>query len=239
MANYQSFARFYDAVQGDGSEHAAFLRPLIKKHDPGARTVLEVACGTGSILEHLQHDYAVTGLDLSPEMLKVAREKVPTVPLIEADMTAFDLGERFDVVLCVYDSINHLLDFAQWEALFDRAHEHLREGGILIFDINTQRRLAALCEYPAAVQWFGDGHLLLLEVKPSDTEAVVVWDIRVFEHQGDERYRLHAENIKETSFPRDRIEQSLRRRFRRVSTRDRQRQRPSPASDRLYFIARK
>jgi hypothetical protein len=50
---------------------------------------------------------------------------------------------------------------------------------------------------------------------------------------------LHVENIKDTSFPRDQIEESLRRQFRRAYTRDRERQRPSPASGRLHFIARK
>jgi trans-aconitate methyltransferase len=70
------------------------------------------------MLAQLRPDYAVTGLDLSPQMLAVAREKVPDVRLVEGDMTAFRLEERFDVVLCVFDSINHLLDYAAWEAVF-------------------------------------------------------------------------------------------------------------------------
>ena len=122
MASYRAFAHFYDAVQGDGSEHAAFLRKLIEGHRPSAQTVLELACGTGSILKQLRPDYEVTGLDLSAPMLEVAAEKVPGVRLVEGDMTRFALGERFDVVLCVYDSINHLLEFPQWERVFDLVH---------------------------------------------------------------------------------------------------------------------
>ena len=201
--------------------------------------MLELACGTGAILEQLQDAYSLTGLDVSPEMLQVARAKLPEVPLVEADMTAFELAERFDAVLCVYDSINHLADFAQWEAVFDRAHEHLNDGGIFVFDVNTERRLAELCERPPAVQWFGDADLLLMDVKPGETEGAVVWAISVFEHTGDGRYRLHATEIEETSFPRDRIEQTLRTRFGRLRIYDRQRKRPSPASGRLYFVATK
>jgi predicted TPR repeat methyltransferase len=78
---------------------------------------------------HLRPEYEVTGLDVSAPMLKVAAAKLPGVPLVEADMTQFELGERFDVVLCVYDSINHLLEFGQWEAVFERVHEHLDRGG--------------------------------------------------------------------------------------------------------------
>lgn len=154
-------------------------------------------------------------------------------------MTAFDLGERFDVVLCVYDSINHLLDFAEWEAVFDRAHDHLNDGGLLIFDINTERQLASFTAQPPWVHWFGEDHLLVMDVRPGETEGVVAWGIRVFEHQDDGRYLLHSEDIREVSFPRGQIEQSLRERFRHVGVHDRLRQRPSPASERLHFVAKK
>lgn len=239
MPSYDAFAPFYDAVQGDGSERAAILRELIGRHNPSTQTVLEVACGTGSILKQLQPSFSVTGLDLSHEMLELAAAKVPGVRLIEADMTAFDLGERFDAVLCVYDSINHLPHFSQWEALFDRAWEHLNDRGIFIFDINTERQLAELAERPAVVDWFGEGHLLVMDVQPAETSGNVLWAIRVFEHQGDGSYVLHAEDIQETSFPRRQIEDSLRERFRRVTTHDPRRKRPSPASGRLYFTATK
>ncbi len=238
MAGYRAFARFYDAVQGDGSEHAAFLRKLIETHRRSARTVLELACGTGSILKELRPDYEVTGLDLSAPMLEVAAEKVPGVRLVEADMTRFVLGEQFDVVLCVYDSINHLLEFPQWEEVFDRAHEHLNDGGIFVFDINTERRLATLCDRPPLVQWFGEGHLLVMDVQKG-TDGVVVWGIRVFEHEGGDRYLLHSEDIEEVSFPRSQVEQSLRERFRRVSAHDSRRKRPTTASERIHFVAAK
>ncbi len=137
VPSYEFFAQFYDAVQGDRAEHARYLRSLIRKHAARARTVLELACGTGSILKQLWTHYEVTGLDLSKEMLEIAAEKVPGVPLFRADMRTFDLGERFDVVLCVYDSINHLLRFDEWKTVFARAHDHLNEEGVFIFDINT------------------------------------------------------------------------------------------------------
>ncbi len=236
MTSYHAFAPFYDAVQGDGAEPAALLRGLIERYHPSARTVLELACGTGSILKQLQPHYEVTGLDLSAPMLEVAAAKVSDVRLVEADMTRFSLHERFDVVLCVYDSINHLLEFAQWQQVFARAHEHLNDGGIFVFDINTERRLASLITRTPVVQWFGEGHLLVLDVR-DDADGIVVWDIRVFEHQGGGRYLLHSEDIREVSFPRNRIEQGLRERFRHVSAHDGRRSRPTTASERIHFVA--
>jgi SAM-dependent methyltransferase len=236
MTGYDKFARFYDAVQGHGADRAAYVRELMAAHHPSARTVLELACGTGSILAQLRPDFDVTGLDRSPEMLAIAAAKVPGVRLIEADMTRFELNERFDVVLCIFDSINHLVEFADWEAVFDRAHEHLEERGIFVFDINTESRLAALAASEPLVHWFGDGDVLVMDVQ-EHADGGVDWRLRIFERTGDNRYLLHAEDIREVSFPRSRIEESLRRRFRRVAVRDQQRARPSAASERLHFVA--
>src|ERR671937_1080142 len=162
LPGYDVFAPFYDALEGERTPHARYLRSLIKEHAPRARTLLELACGTGSILKQLWTHYEVAGLDLSEEMLEIAAEKVPGVPLFRGDMRAFDLGEQFDVVLCVYDSINHLLRFDEWKMVFARSHRHLNENGILVFDVNTTHQLAALVDQPPLTHWFGDENLLVM-----------------------------------------------------------------------------
>ena len=160
-------------------------------------------------------------------MLALAAAKLPGVRLVESDMTRFSLGARFDVVLCVYDSINHLLEFAQWEALFDRAREHLNDGGIFVFDINTEERLARLAAHPAVANWFEGGNLLVMDVR-DEGDGLVTWSHSIFEHDDGSRYCLHTEEIREISFSRDRIEASLRGRFGAVSV---------EGADRLYFVA--
>ncbi len=237
MPSYDVFARFYDSVQGDRAQHAAYLRSLIRKHAPRAGTVLELACGTGSVLKQLWTHYEVTGVDLSEEMLEVAAVKVPGVALFRGDMTKVDLGERFDVVLCVYDSINHLLRFDEWKALFARAHEHLSEDGLFIFDINTKRRLATLVGQPPLTQWFGNGNLMVMDVTAAGRGAVV-WEICVFERVRGFNYRLHEEDIREISFPPERIRAALEKRFSRVWIYDERRARPSASSERLHFVCR-
>jgi SAM-dependent methyltransferase len=234
---YDVFAPFYDAVQGDRAEHAAYVQSLIDKHHSEATTVLELACGTGSILAQLQSHYDLTGVDLSEGMLEVAARKVPGARLIHADMTQISLGETFDVVLCVYDSINHLLKFADWEAVFERARAHLGDRGLFIFDINTERRLAFLVAQPALTEWFGNGDLMVMDVVDGG-RGVCVWSVRVFEHLDGDTYRLHAEDIREKSFPVDRVKRSLQRRFRRVWIYDARRKRPSALSERLHFVCR-
>jgi SAM-dependent methyltransferase len=234
MSGYVAFARFYDAVQGDRADAADYARSLLERHHPGARSVLELACGTGSILARLRSGYEVVGVDLSREMLAIARRRLPGVELVCADMSRVHLGRRFDAVLCLYDSINHLLRWRQWEAVFDRAGEHLEPDGVFVFDLNTERRLAALASAQPAVQWF-DGNLLLLDV--ADTgRGVVDWRLRVFERTGGTRYRLHEVTIPERSYPLERIRASLARRFRRVRVVDPLRVRPTTRSGRLWLV---
>lgn len=238
VESYEILARFYDEVQGDRAQHASYLESLIDKHHPQAKGLLELACGTGSVLKQLQRRYRVTGVDLSTKMLDIASEKVPQAQLLHGDMRRVDLGETFDVVLCVFDSINHLLRFEDWEMVFDRARDHLDEGGLFIFDINTQRRLATLVTRPPWTQWFGEGNLSLIDVF-DDGDGVTAWGIRIFEHVGNSNYRLHSEDIREISFPLERIKESLQRRYRRVWTYDAQRSRPSLRSDRLHLVCRR
>jgi SAM-dependent methyltransferase len=237
LTGYSAYARFYDATQGDRAEHAAYVRSLLKKHHPRAKTVLELACGTGSVIEQLQPHYDVTGVDLSEEMLAIARKKLPGVRLIRSDMRTVDLGEQFDLVLCVYDSINHLTQFRDWEAVFRRAREHLTDGGVFLFDINTAYRLAASSGGPPHVQWFGDGSLMVITIVDAPRGAVD-WEINVFERVRGPNYRLHLDVIREMSFPTERIRAALRRRFARIWTYDAGRARPSARSNRLHFVCR-
>ena len=86
----------------------------------------------------------LTGLDRSPAMLERARAKVPHARFVQGDMTTFELGERFDAVICVFDTLNHLARFEHWRALFARAAAHLHDGGLFAFDVNTVGQLERL-----------------------------------------------------------------------------------------------
>jgi len=235
MTGYAAFALFYDQVMGDRGREAAFVQALIQKHRPKASSVLELACGTGAILERLQLHYEVTGLDASQPMLDIAARKVPQARLFHEDMTHFDLDETFDAVLCVFDSINHLLRFADWERVFDRAAAHLGDAGIFVFDVNMERKLAAFAVAPPWTQWFGDDNLLLIDVR-DEGDGVYAWKVRIFEHSGDSAYRLYVEDIREVAFPLEQVRHALAERFRRVRVIDAERARPTTRSERLYFV---
>ena len=96
MAVYDLLAPHYDAVTGDSATEAAFLRDIIGRRHSQAATLLDLGCGTGSMTALLAGPYQVSGLDISPGMLAIARDKLPgRTPLYLADMTSFRLDARF------------------------------------------------------------------------------------------------------------------------------------------------
>jgi len=163
MPAYEVFAKFYDAVMGDGSEASSHLTRLIQAAQPAGNNLLELGCGTGSVLQHLQHDYRVSGVDLSSAMLSVARRKVPKAKLFRQNMVDFKIADQFDVVCCVYDTINHVQRFSQWKRLFANVCRRLAPGGCFIFDINTQRKLQRVIAAPPWVHRF-EKNLLIIDV---------------------------------------------------------------------------
>src|SRR5215469_16804620 len=199
VTDYARFARFYGRIMGDRSEEVDRIRAYISKHRPGARSLLELGCGTGALLSRLAPEVSVTGIDRSPEMLSIAARTVPGAQLLQADMTAFAVPYRFDVVICMFDTLNHVTTVDGWLALFRCAHEHLSDGGLLIFDVNTTGRLRGLAGAPPYLAEF-DGNVVLMET-------------RIFDHQADDIYRLHHERIYELGVPLGQIRAALADRF--------------------------
>lgn len=136
---YGKSARIYDLLYvGSGIKdypaESAELDRIIREANPTARTLLDVACGTGAHLVELRRWYSVQGVDLSPAMLAVAHQRLPGVPLAEADMRTLDLGESFDAVTCLFSSIGYITDAAEMRSAVARLAAHVAPGGVLILD---------------------------------------------------------------------------------------------------------
>ena len=118
----------------------------IAEHDP--RRLLDGACGTGNLsFELAKSAIEVVGVDIAPAMIEVAQHKAAASPyntrFVRADLTDFDLGERFDCATCLYDSLNYILDPTALRAAFAGFARHVEKGGILVFDMNTPLALTA------------------------------------------------------------------------------------------------
>jgi SAM-dependent methyltransferase len=204
---YERFSRFYDAAMDDPGPRARRVQGFIDRYRPGPASLLELGCGTGSILTRLTPGPTLTGLDRSPGMLAIAAQKVPEARLIEGDMASFSLDERFDVVLCVFDSLNHLVDFDQWRSMFAAVHHHLHEGGLFCFDVNTTGELRRLGDEPPWVHDLED-NVMIMDVTAAE-DGLSSWHIQIFEHVGVSQYLLHEEVIGELAVTLSRIRSAL------------------------------
>jgi len=147
---YHDFALVYDEMmQGiDYPVWAEYVLKLYERYAPpeqvacAPRSILDLACGTGSFLALLQEKgWRVTGVDRSSSMLALADEKLRAgkgpYRLLEQDLSRVDVGEQFPLVTCLCDSLNYLLSLSQLQEALDRVYAHLLPGGVFIADLNS------------------------------------------------------------------------------------------------------
>ncbi len=138
---YDAFAEFYDDFTADHRYEALTrdLERLAREHGAEGRRLLDIACGTGRSFEpFLQRGFAVTATDISHGMLSRARQRAgSSVRLVHAD--ARDLPElgKFDLVTCLDDSLNYLLDAEDLTRALRGARRALAAGAIFVFDVST------------------------------------------------------------------------------------------------------
>ncbi len=137
---YGDFSKYYDLLGWNlfARISADRLKSFFKLRGETPGKVLDLACGTGE-LEKLLRGTGIefTGVDASPGMLKEARKKCIGVKFIRADAADVRLEKKFDMVLFLFDSANHILTLAHLKRIFKNARRHLKKGGHFIFDINT------------------------------------------------------------------------------------------------------
>src|SRR6266496_2433642 len=237
MNNYDVIARFYDAFVDDPGKKAKWLKRLIQKHHPSAKSVLELACGSGSILKHLSKDYQVTGLDNSAGMLAIAREKLPQTTFIEADMTDFNINTKFDAVICVYDSINHLLGFSQWKSMFATAAKHLNPSGLFIFDMNTIEFLHKLNRSEPSVSSFEGSNTLKITARPNDA-GITTLEIKIAEIEPDGSTKVSTSDIPETSFDLAKVASALNHNFDILEQLDERAYKDDDYDNKVFFVCR-
>ena len=136
-SSYAASAAWYDKLY-DAKDYVgecdALLR-ILREHGAVQGALLDVACGTGRHLEHLQHQFErCSGLDLCEELLAAAGARCPGVAFHQGDMRSFDLGDTYDVVTCLFSAIGHMTTTDDYAAAVTCFHRHLKSGGLLVIE---------------------------------------------------------------------------------------------------------
>lgn len=154
MESYGSLASVYDAFTEDVQyeKRADFVEKLLHKSGKAVHTVLDLACGTGTMTAlFAARGYEMIGVDASEEMLLIAREKMQGAggipPLfLHQTMQKLDLYGTVDAAFCSLDSLNYLLRERDVRRTFERLHLFIAPGGALVFDVHGIAKMEAMDE---------------------------------------------------------------------------------------------
>jgi SAM-dependent methyltransferase len=140
LRTFQTMAPVYDDFTAH-YDYEGWLTDLLKilgRRGLTGRRLLDVACGTGkSFLPMLPRGWQVTGCDVSPAMVALAREKAgDLVDLSVADMRGLPRLGEFDLVWALDDAINYLLSVEELEEALRGMGDNLAGEGLLLFDVN-------------------------------------------------------------------------------------------------------
>lgn len=248
MSSYEGLAASYDALTTDvGYEKRAdFLEKLFRRSRIPVHTVLDLACGTGTMTWLLTgRGYELIGVDGSEEMLAAAMEKsgqVEGIPpiFLHQSMPQLDLYGTVDAAICCLDSLNYLTRPADVQRTFRRLHLFIAPGGLLVFDINTVAKLAAL-----------DGQVFLDETE----DTYCVWRAEYSKRSRICSYFMDLFRLDEESGQWERGEELHRERAYTVEELtgflrqagflgikvygDKKMRAPRPGEQRVFFVARK
>jgi len=152
MSVFGAYSQYYDLLYKDKdyAGEAAYVRSLIERHHPGARSVLDLGCGTGRhALLLAESGYRMTGVDRSPDMLGEANAQLAAASperalrlassgaaptFLQGDVRTVRTGQKFDVVVSLFHVMSYQTSNDDLRAALGTIHEHLLPGGVVIFD---------------------------------------------------------------------------------------------------------
>lgn len=166
--------------------------------------VLELGCGTGRFASQLsEYDYKVSGIDLSPSMIKIAKHKYPGIEFKTADMTEYYDDDRYGAIVSVCDSVNYLAGSEALTNMFSCAARSLKKGGILVFDLKTLYFYRKLSDnvYTDEIP----GCRYVWENEYDESERVNYYYLTFYKHVIGSLWKSHVEEHYQYAFTHDEV----------------------------------
>ncbi|OBR65077.1 methyltransferase type 12 [Paenibacillus oryzae] len=250
--SYGQFALVYDQLMEDMpyADWLGFARECWSRYGMPA-SVADLGCGTGSLAIPLARSgFHVYGIDLSSEMLSVARSKwdespqqavrprAGTIRWLQQDMASWELAEPVDAVISFCDCINYLTEKADVEAAFRSTFAALKDGGSFLFDVHPRETLIRYSEeQPFVLDERDISYIWTCDFEPEPCR--IQHNLSIFAREGDGRYARFLETHVQRAYDPDWIVSALRKAgFSKVDQyADFKLERPHEHSERLFFAA--
>lgn len=215
MSGYEALASSYDGLMADGAyrRRADFLERLFRKSSIPVESVLDLACGTGTIACLLaERGYRVIAVDGSAEMLTQAAAKAARLeenaPLFLCQaMPRLRLHQPVDAVVSTLDSLNYLTRTRDLRETFRRVRRWLKPGGQFLFDVNTPHKLRRM-----------DGQMYMDETEESfcvwrtffsERTRICTYQVDLFRLQGDGAWERDFEEHRERAWEAEELRRYL------------------------------
>jgi len=143
MNIYKEFAKVYDIFMAEVPYNtwADYIDEVLKQNKRDSKLILELGCGTGSITTLMKEKgYDMIGVDISEDMLMIAKDKDENILYLNQDMREFELFGTVDACICLCDSLNYILEEKEILQIFKLVNNYLNPDGLFIFDINTKHK---------------------------------------------------------------------------------------------------
>lgn len=194
--SFSTIADFYDRINGTAyAPYAEFVENAFKRSDIPVREVLDLGCGTGGICAILaDKGYDMVGLDISPDMLMLARERNfgKNTLLLCQDMREFELYGTVQAVYSSFDCLNYITENKDLEQVFVLVHNYLEPGGIFIFDVNTEYRYTEVLDGRSYVYEI-DEDMAIWRSAYNKEDGICRFDIDLFSEDGRNKYTRSGE----------------------------------------------
>ncbi|MBS0359592.1 MAG: class I SAM-dependent methyltransferase [Proteobacteria bacterium] len=171
---YKKMAAYYDLIYSwkNYKKEVSKIKQLIKKYKKSSGyDLLETACGTGKHAQYLKDSFSITAIDMSQEMLTIARKNVKGVTFKKADMMTFNLPKKFDVILCLFSSIGYVKTYAHLKKTLQNFSNHLKKGGIVIIEpwLNKSTYIPGMPD----MQTYSDTHIKIARLSAAKVKGNV------------------------------------------------------------------
>ena len=243
MEAYTSFAEVYDTFMDNVpyDEWGEYLVSLLKKYGVEDGLVLDMGCGTGAMTRYLDaHGYDMTGIDVSEEMLTIAKEKSsPDILYLLQDMREFELYGTMRAAVSICDSMNYILEEDDLLQVFSLVNNYLDPGGIFIFDLNTVYKYQeilgeqTIAEDREECSFIWDNFY-------DEEEMINEYDLTVFVQEEGDLFRRYCETHYQRAYSLETVRALIEKAGMEILaiydafTYNK----PKPDSERVYFVAR-